>query len=438
MRTDTLEIVEQRVVAYVLHNNAAYHDIAHLIKVEYFTLWTCAYVWREIENKLRGGDVIDEYIILTALKNNVEADEGILEFIGAFTHDISKELFSHCLYIREQYRKRKIREQLQQLIEQTNNGELNQVVSNIYGELLPVVERNSDTQELFVVENNMLDYIKDLEYRVNNKDKIVKLTTGIKSLDKILDSLRPGEMTIIAARPSVGKSMFAGNICLNNPNKVIALFSMEMTNNSILDRLLSTFCHITNDKMRTGELDASDWSKLASGVDNFKNRQLFLNQKVDLTIDDVVRLSYGIKRQVKTKQLDLIIIDHIKLLTPTDPNNYGANEYSRISEYSRKLKILAGDLNTHVIVISQLNRTIEKDKSKTRDPVLSDLHGSGSLEQDADNVLLLNRDVSNSNASEVDCVVKVAKQRNGSTGLVKLRISLKYWLFKGIGDIYED
>ena len=247
------------------------------------------------------------------------------------------------------------------------------------------------------------------------------LSTGLRDLDKFISGLNNSDLMLLAARPGMGKTSMALNIALNvakkYPKKTVAFFSLEMSKQQLVTRLISNESFVDNKKLVTGRLDPEDWSKigLASTV---------LNQ-TDLRVDDNPSLTVA-EMNAKCRRLEnlgLVIIDYLQLMTAAGgPVKYGGeNRQQVVSDISRSLKIMAKELNVPVVCLSQLSRANESRQDKR--PMLSDLRESGAIEQDADEVLFLyredyyNKETEKQNVAE--CIV--AKNRHGETGTVELQ-----------------
>ena len=258
-----------------------------------------------------------------------------------------------------------------------------------------------------------------LEKLHNQPIKVSGLQTGFIDLDNKLAGLQKSDLLIVAARPAMGKTSLALNIALNVAKKKnqVLFFSLEMSQDQLLDRLLSIESGIKAWQLRTGPLKDSHFSKI--------NRAMGVLNDLNLFIDDSIGLNVG---QLRTKArreshrhgLDLIVVDYLQLMSGMRPSYNESNRVHEVTEISRSLKHLARELNIPVIVLSQLNRSVESREGNQ--PKLADLRDSGSIEQDADIVLFLYRDdyynPESKRPNTVDILIK--KHRNGPTGQVEL------------------
>ena len=283
------------------------------------------------------------------------------------------------------------------------------------------IRRGNAADSLEHVGTILLKVYDRLAELAKSDSDISGLSTGLRDLDKFISGLNNSDLMLLAARPGMGKTSMALNIALNvakkYPKKTVAFFSLEMSKQQLVTRLISNESFVDNKKLVTGRLDPEDWSKigLASTV---------LNQ-TDLRVDDNPSLTVA-EMNAKCRRLEnlgLVIIDYLQLMTAAGgPVKYGGeNRQQVVSDISRSLKIMAKELNVPVVCLSQLSRANESRQDKR--PMLSDLRESGAIEQDADEVLFLyredyyNKETEKQNVAE--CIV--AKNRHGETGTVELQ-----------------
>ena len=267
---------------------------------------------------------------------------------------------------------------------------------------------------------------RTIEQRFNNPADVTGLSTGFTDFDKMTSGLHPGDLVIIAARPSMGKTAFSMNIAEYasiRSGQPVAVFSMEMSSIQLTMRVLSSLCRIDQGRLRSGNLDDTEWTRLADHLKMISQAKLF--------VDDTPALSpaemHGKARRLKREHgLGLIVVDYLQLMQVPGSNENRTNEISTIS---RGLKAMAKDLGVPVIALSQLNRGVEQRADKR--PMMSDLRESGSIEQDADLVAMLYRDeyYNPESADKGVAELIVTKQRNGPTGTVRLTFRGQYTRF---------
>ena len=248
--------------------------------------------------------------------------------------------------------------------------------------------------------------------------KIRGVPTGIPTLDKYTNGLQKGELIILAARPSMGKSALAAKIAHNAASRhklPCAVFSLEMPGEAIMQRLLSADTMVVNEKLKTGTMNADEWARVMSGMDRLSKIPLYINKKSGATPTYIRSVCNTIKAK---HGLALIVIDYLQLMT-MDASRRNLNYQQEVSEISKSLKGIAIDFNVPVLALSQLSRAPEGRNDHR--PMLSDLRDSGSIEQDADIAMFIYRDwVYNKSSSENEAELSIAKNRNGSLGTISL------------------
>ena len=270
------------------------------------------------------------------------------------------------------------------------------------------------------IQDILPDMQKYMETLSENKGELTGVRTGYYDFDKMTNGLQPKQVIIIAGRPGCGKSAFALNIGLNaaiHDHKSIAFFSLEMGAEEIIKRMFGCVGKIDGDVLKNGIVKNTDWKKWNEAMSELSDIKFYLDDSGGLTVSEIRRKC----RKLKNSEdgLDLIIIDYLQLLTSS--NKYSGQRVQEVSEISRDIKKLAMELNVPVIALAQLSRSVEQRKDD-KQPKLSDLRESGSIEQDADMVLFLHSDEYNKYTGNVNRPIQllVAKHRAGSTGSVNL------------------
>ena len=248
-------------------------------------------------------------------------------------------------------------------------------------------------------------------------------------LDEITGGFQPGNMVVLAARPSMGKTAFAVNMAeyaAMKTKKAVAIFSMEMSASQLALRLISSMGRINQQNLRTGELAEEEWPRVTSAITMLSEAKIFIDDTPALSPGELRARSRRLKRE---HDLGLIVIDYLQLMQVPGTKENRATE---ISEISRSLKALAKELNIPVIALSQLNRSLEQRTDKH--PVMADLRESGAIEQDADVIMFIYRDeYYNAEGSEKGVAeIIIGKQRNGPTGTVKLAFLGQYTKFENL------
>ena len=294
----------------------------------------------------------------------------------------------------------------------STEGEVDDAVDQAQAEVYSVTERraNEDYVQLSTLLPAALDEIEKISQGVMGEG----VKTGFKELDSLTNGLHPGNMIVLAARPAVGKSTLGLDIARHasiHKGDTSVIFSLEMSRSEITMRMLSAEARVALNNIRAGTLNDEEWARLARRMGEISEAPLFIDDSPNLSLMEIRAKARRLKQR---HNLKLIVIDYLQLMTS---GKRVENRQQEVSEFSRQLKLLAKELNVPIIAISQLNRSPEQRSDKK--PLLSDLRESGSIEQDADVVILLHRDdlYDNQNRSgEADLIV--AKHRNGPTRTV--------------------
>lgn len=270
-----------------------------------------------------------------------------------------------------------------------------------------------------------MNVFENVEYRYSHfGDDVTGLPSGFVDLDRMTSGFQKSDLIIVAARPSVGKTAFALNVAQNaglRAKASVAIFSLEMSAEQLVQRMMSADQHIDATKLRTGYLNPEDWERLTMSVESLSGSKIFID---DSPVQTVHEIAAKCRRLKKTEGLDMILIDYLQLIAGRRGRN--DNRQQEVSEISRTLKQLARELDVPVIALSQLSRAVEQRQDKR--PMMSDLRESGSIEQDADIVAFLYRDDYYDKESEKKNIIEIiiAKQRNGPVGTVELAFLKNY------------
>jgi replicative DNA helicase len=291
-------------------------------------------------------------------------------------------------------------------------GETREKLEKAQGLLAGIADERSEGPKL--AKELLSEFVDELDKRFHRDGKITGLPTGFLDLDEKTNGLQPGDLVIVAGRPGTGKSTLAQNLAENAflSGKSVLLFSLEMSNDQVINRSVSSIGRIPFGEIRSGKLSDESWAQVTNSVSRLTATKFHIDDQSSLTVGEIGARARRVKRQ---HGLDLVIVDYLQLL-----GGEGENETLRITAISRALKILAKDLGVPVIALSQLNRSLESRTNKR--PIMSDLRQSGSLEQDADLILFIYRDeIYNENSPHKGLAeLIIGKQRNGPVGMVGL------------------
>jgi replicative DNA helicase len=276
--------------------------------------------------------------------------------------------------------------------------------------------------------------------------EVTGLATGFTELDRMTSGLQKGELIIIAARPSIGKTALAINIAQNaaiRGQATVAVFSLEMSKDSLLRRMLASEAWVDQRKLQTGFLGREDHDKLQNALNQLVEARLFIDDSAGISLAEMRAKARRLKQNAG--RLDLIVVDYLQLMSATVPSSGRKNYENRtqeVSAISRGLKALSKELDVPVVALSQLSRASER-RSEDKRPLLSDLRESGSIEQDADVVAFIhreacyNRDEEMSEKEKAKSEIIVAKQRNGPTGTVHLNFISRFTRFNNPDPVHD-
>ena len=285
------------------------------------------------------------------------------------------------------------------------------------------------------IKDVLVESFTKLEELYNRKQHITGVPTGFAELDYKTAGLHGSELILVAARPAMGKTAFALNLATNaalRGNAPVAIFSLEMSKDQLVNRILCSEAMVDSNKVRTGKLDEDDWVKLAGAIGPLSEAEMYIDDTPGISVMEIRTKCRKLKME---KNIGLVVIDYLQLV---QGNKRTASREQEISEISRSLKILAKEINVPVIALSQLSRAVEQRPDHR--PMLSDLRESGAIEQDADIVMFLYRDDYYNKESEKKDIAEViiAKQRGGQTGTVELLWMGNYTKFVNLERRFDD
>lgn len=365
---------------------------------------------------------IDMLTLGNELKSSGELDEvGGAEYLGDLTNYVPST--AHAVEYANIVREAAIRRNLTKAGEQIANlayntkeevqALLSQAEANLYS-----VSENSQQSDMVSLDSLLNDAFETMSDLHQHKDKLRGMQTGFKDLDKMTAGLQKSDLIILAARPAMGKSTLAQNIAYNvamREKKTVLFFSLEMSNQQVVSRMISEASGVDSWNIRTGNLSQEDFNKIADAMGEMSEAPIKFEDKAAMT---VLEMKTKAQRQAHQGELGLIVVDYLQLMQGS--KNYGDNRVQEISEISRGLKLMARELDVPVIALSQLSRSVEARPDKR--PMLSDLRESGSIEQDADIVMFVYReDYYNPDTDRKHITdLIIGKHRNGPVGTIEL------------------
>ncbi|WP_420799466.1 replicative DNA helicase [Noviherbaspirillum sedimenti] len=439
---------EQSVLGGLLLDNAAYDRIADLVSAEDFYRYDHRVIYQHIIKLIAASRPADVITVYEALSVTGKAEEvGGLSYLNALAQNTpsAANIRRYSEIVRDRGVLRKLITVSDEIASSAFNPqgkEVKQMLDEAESKIFAIAEDGARGAQGFLEIQPLLTQVVeriDELYNRDNTSDVTGVPTGLIDLDKMTSGLQPGDLIIVAGRPSMGKTAFSVNIGENvaiESGLPVAIFSMEMGGAQLAMRMLGSVGKLDQHRLRTGRLIDEDWPRLTHAIQKLNDAQIFIDETPALNPIELRARARRLSRQCG--KLGLIIIDYIQLMSG---NSQGENRATEISEISRSLKGLAKELNCPVIALSQLNRSLEQRPNKR--PIMSDLRESGAIEQDADVILFVYRDkVYNPDTPDQDAAeIIIGKQRNGPIGTVRLTFLGQYTKFDnyaGGGSAFMD
>ena len=437
---------EQAVLGGIMLSNQHWDGIAERVIAEDFYTFAHKAIFQTMEELMRNQTPIDLITLDQALKA-----KGISDSVGGFAYlaDLSNNtpnainILAYAEIVREKAILRELIAVGNRIAENSyspKGKDIKMVLDEAEREVFAIAEKRSSStegpQNVLSVLESTIARIETLG-KLENHNGVTGVTTGFVELDKKTAGLQPSDLIIVAARPSMGKTTFAMNLCENAAmasDKPVLVFSLEMPAEQIMMRMIASLARVDQTKIRTGQnLEEAEWSKIASVFGMFKQKNnLYIDDSSGLTPTELRSRARRVYRE--NGGLSMIMVDYLQLMRAPA---FSDNRTLEIAEISRSLKALAKELEVPVIALSQLNRTLEQRADKR--PVNSDLRESGSIEQDADLIMFIYRDeVYNDNSEDKGgAEIIIGKQRNGPIGRVRLAFNGQFSRFDNLAEQRE-
>lgn len=424
---------EQTVLAAALIDSTAVEKILNLLNSDDFYYESNKEIFKSIREVHLENIPVDVLTISEELKKREKIEYvGGFEYLARLTENIitSKNVEAYCNIIGEKSTLRKLISASNEIIEKgyKENEEVQKIIELAETRIF-AISQNRNTNDFFEIKDVLIDVFNQLEERAMNKGNLTGITTGYDDLDRMTSGLQPSDLILLAARPSMGKTALALNIAMNavKTGASVALFSLEMSKEQYVQRIISMESMVESNKLRTGNLDDDDWNRLLAVMSDVANAKVYVDDTASITLFEMMSKCRRLKME---KGLDLIIIDYLQLMSGSGKND---NRQQEISNISRGLKALARELKCPVLALSQLSRAPELRTDHR--PIMSDLRESGAIEQDADVVMMLYRDeyyTKEESEKKGISEVIITKQRNGPVGTVELAWISQYTKFGNI------
>jgi replicative DNA helicase len=412
---------EEAVVGSILIDPESYYDVAQFLREEDFYIHRNRWIWQSFVRLYERRQPIDMLTVTDELEQMGKLEEvGGLAYLTGLVGSTPTALHAQAYgrIVEEKSIRRRMLEAANDVarLAYRTEASLDEVLDGAERAVFGVSERRL-TRDLQTIQQALSNYYDRIDNLSRRPDEFFGVPTGFIDLDKLLMGLQPSDLIIIAGRPGMGKTAFMLSAAKNAAQihkKHVAIFSLEMSNEQLVQRLISQETGIDSQRLRTGKLNDDEWPRFTHAIEVLSDTRIFLDDTPALT---PLQLRTKCRRLHSEFQLDLILVDYLQLMSS---GTRVENRVQEVSYISRNLKVLARELNVPVVAAAQLSRAVEQRADK--DPQLSDLRESGSLEQDADIVIFLHRpemyekDTLKQNIAQI----KIAKHRNGPTGLIEL------------------
>ncbi len=426
---------EQSVLGALLIDGTAWDQVADVVSAEDFYRPDHRLIFEALAELVGAGRPADVVTASEQLERRGRlADAGGLAYLGTLAHDTptAANVRAYAGIVREHALLRRLLEAGRHIAASVFNEQgqsARQLVDEAEQLVFQIAEQGARGRDGAVRVSALLPPLIDkIDEWHSDPDKLRGLATGFTDFDRLTGGLRPGDLVVIAGRPSMGKTTLAVNMAeyaAVNPDirASVAIFSMEMPSEQLLTRMLSSIGHVPLNSIRSGRISDDDWVRITAATSQLSEAKIFIDESAGLTPTELRARARRLKRE---HGLGLVVVDYLQLMQVTGSKENRATE---IAEISRSLKALAKELELPVIALSQLNRGVEQRTEKK--PVMSDLRESGAIEQDSDMILLIYRDeVYDKNTTKKGIAeIDLAKHRNGETGTFLLTFQGQYTRF---------
>jgi len=418
---------EQSLLGGLLIDNEALDKVADVVSVSDFYRQDHQIIYQHIHQLIERSQPADIVTVGESLESNAELNTvGGLEYLGLLAENTptAANIRGYAQIVRERSIMRNLVQVGTEIVDSAlspQGRDAQQLLDESESKIFQIAEAGKNDRIGFTDIKELLPQVAeriDQLFQRDNPSDVTGVPTGYKDLDMMTSGLQPGDLVIIAGRPSMGKTSLALNIAeyvAIDTGLPAAIISMEMSSTQLVSRLIGSVGKLNQHKMRTGQLDDNDWEKLSYALGQLNEAPIFIDEGSALNPYEVRARARRLHKQCG--KLGLVVIDYLQLMGTAGSSENRATE---ISEISRSLKSLAKELNVPVVALSQLNRSVEQRPDKR--PVMSDLRESGAIEQDADVIMFIYRDeVYNPETPDKGVAeIILAKQRNGPVGRVKL------------------
>ena len=421
---------EQSVLGSILIDPECFDDIAQIIRQDDFYLETHGEIFGLMQSYSLQSKNIDVITLINSLvANKIYEDEAAARSYIKLLVDIvpgSSNAKDYASIVRDKATLRRLITATEEIQKDAySEGEdVSKIVDLAEQRIFEIAEKNIRRDFVHIRDVIMETYERLSKLQDSDSEELQGVQTGFTDLDRYVGGFGKGNLIIVGARPGIGKTSFCLNLGTNiakKTKKAVCFFSLEMSSEELVARVISSESMVLAEKLKTGKLDKDDWSNIANACSTLSETEIYIDDTSNIGL---TAMKAKLRR---VKNLGLVVVDYLQLMESETKRKDGSR-VNEIGDISRGLKLLAKDLNVPVIVCSQLSRSSEKEKE--RKPMLSDLRDSGSIEQDADMVIFLSRDFYGNDPEKANLVdVTLAKNRHGSSGTVTMSWLGQYYKF---------
>ncbi|MBQ7981355.1 MAG: replicative DNA helicase [Oscillospiraceae bacterium] len=418
---------EQALLGSLIINPESFDKVAGYISAGDFYLDEHKHIYSALIKMYNQSKVIDAVTLVNTLVEEGDRDEaGGIQYISLIAESVPavSNIKDYARIVKDKSTLRKLIAICDDIsVDAYDEGAPVKTIVDSAEQKIFDISHNNESRDFRHIREILQNVYQDIEVLAENNGAVTGSKTGFSGLDRMLIQMGKGDLVIVGARPGMGKTSFAMNIAVNvaKQKKAVAIFSLEMSGEQLVTRILSSEALVDSSKLRTGQLKTEDWDNIAGVISSLSGCEIYIDDTSAITTAEMK------SKLRRIKNLGLVVIDYIGLMQSTSNSD---NRAQQVGEISRNLKIMAKDLGVPIVCCAQLNRGTESRTGDAKKPTLADLRDSGSIEQDADIVLFLYRDEyykdisGNDNQGAEDSAntaeVIIAKNRHGSVGNVKM------------------
>ena len=437
---------EQALLGSIIVSPEAFDRVGGKITADDFYVTEHQHIYNALLKMYTQNKTIDVVTLVNALVEMGDRDEaGGVQYITLLAESVpsAENVMDYARIVKDKATLRKLIKVCDEINEDAyNESDVRTVIDNAEQKIFDI-SHNNDSKEFRHIRDVLRNVYRDLELLSENKGAVSGSKTGFSGLDRMLVQMGKGDLVIVGARPGMGKTSFALNIATNvakSTKKSVAIFSLEMSAEQLVTRIVSSEAMVDSHSLRTGKLANEDWDNIADVISSLSGCDIYIDDTSAITTTDMK------SKLRRLPDLGLVVVDYIGLMNTTSRSD---NRAQQVGEISRNLKIMAKDFGIPFICCAQLNRGTESRPGAGKRPTLADLRDSGSIEQDADIVLFLYRDEyykdisgAEPSAEAADSAntaeVIIAKNRHGSVGNEKMGWIGQFTKFRTLEEDYEQ